>query len=222
MNPLNSPTIRRLACALFVAALLARPVTAQTNNGVLAVRGSVERPLILALPDLQAMPRVKVTVREKDGTEATFEGVSLYEVISRAKLRLSDKCCSNAINTVVIVKAADKYQALFSLPELDPKFDNRQVVLADTREGRPLSPTQGPLQIIVPDDKVHARWVRQANLIEVLPIGDLRGIRRRPFAPAKQIISFCIQWKTESGNSYGSRSGFPCSARCSSYPLDWP
>ena len=114
-------------------------MTAQTNDGILLVRGAVDQPLDLSLSDLQSMPRIKITVREKGGTEAAFEGVSLYEIVSRAKPRLTDKCCINAINTVVIVKAADKYQALFSLPELDPKFDDRQVVLADKREGLPPS-----------------------------------------------------------------------------------
>jgi hypothetical protein len=50
-----------------------------------------------------------------------------------------------------------------------------QILLADRCAGQPLEPGQGPLQIIVPDDKVHGRWVRQANLIEILPSGDLRG-----------------------------------------------
>jgi DMSO/TMAO reductase YedYZ molybdopterin-dependent catalytic subunit len=183
MKRLHSPIVRWVIFALFAAACLTVQVTAQTNNGAVSVRGAVDQPLNLSLSDLQSMPRIKITVREKDGTEATFEGVSLYDIVSRARPHLTEKCCSNAINTVVIVKAADKYQALFSLPELDPKFDNRQVVLADRREGLPLSPAQGPLQIIVPDDKVHARWVRQVNYIEVAPLGDLRAASTNSLPP---------------------------------------
>jgi DMSO/TMAO reductase YedYZ molybdopterin-dependent catalytic subunit len=160
------------ARAILMAAFLAMPAAAQTNI-VVTVRGTVEQPLSLAIADLQAMPRIKLTTREKDGSEATFEGVALYEVVNRAKPKFSEHCCSNAINMIVVIKAADNYQAAFSWPELDPKFDNRTVLLADQRNGQPLKPPQGPLQLIVPDDKVHARWVRQANLIEVLPVGDL-------------------------------------------------
>ena len=135
MKQHKSRIIRWVTCTLFIAACFATRMTAQTNNGVLLVRGAVDHPLNLSLSDLQSMPRIKITVRQKDGTEAAFEGVSLYEIVSRAKPRLTEKCCSNAINTVVIVKAADKYQVLFSLPELDPKFGNRQIMLADKREG---------------------------------------------------------------------------------------
>jgi DMSO/TMAO reductase YedYZ molybdopterin-dependent catalytic subunit len=175
MNPFFFRITFWLVCAMFLAASLATDVLAQTNAPALLVRGSIEQPLDLALSDLQTMPRIKLTSREKDGSEAMFEGVLLYEVVSRAKPRLTDKCCSNAINTVVVIKAADNYQALFSMPELDSKFGTRQILLADRRDGRPLAPGQGPLQIIVPDDQVRARWVRQVSLIEILPIGDLRG-----------------------------------------------
>lgn len=103
-----------------------------------------------------------------------LKGVALFEVVQRAKPKLSEHCCSNAINMVVVIKAADNYQAAFSLPELDPKFGRREILLADRREGQPLGPAQGPLEIIVPDEKVHARWVRQVNPIVVLSVGDLR------------------------------------------------
>lgn len=175
--------IRRLTNASLVAALLATSAVAQTNTPVLLVRGAVAQPLTLSLRDLQAMPRAKMTAREKDGGEASFEGVALFDVVSRAKPILTEKCCSNAVNTVVIIKAADKYQAAFSWPELDPKFSPRQILLADRREGRALKPAQGPLEIIVPDDKVHARWVRQVNLIEVLPLGELREPAATPSPP---------------------------------------
>ncbi len=153
-------------------ALLITSARAQTNDSPLIVRGAVEQPLKLTLADLQAMPRTKFTTHEKDGAETMFEGVALHEIILRAKPQLTDTCCSNAINTVVVIKAADKYQAVFSLPELDPKFARREIFLADHRDGQLLKPPHGPLEVIVPDEAVHARWVRQVNVIEVLPIGE--------------------------------------------------
>lgn len=128
------------------------------------------------------MPRIKVITKEKDGGHATFEGVALHEVLRLAKPRLTDKCCSNVVNTVVVIRAADNYQAVFSLPELDPKFTAKQVLLADCRDGHPLGPQQGPLQLVVPDEKVHARWVRRVTVIEVLPLGDLSEPSKNPLA----------------------------------------
>jgi DMSO/TMAO reductase YedYZ molybdopterin-dependent catalytic subunit len=167
--------IRGLGCVACAAALWTISAAGQTSPPILAVGGSVEEPLSLTLSNLQAMPRTKATIHDKNGADVTFEGVALFELVRRAKPRLTDKCCSNTVNTVIIVRAADSYQALFSLPELDPKFNDRQILLADRRQGQALNTAQGPLQIIVPDDKAHARWVRQVNLIEVFPVGDVRG-----------------------------------------------
>jgi hypothetical protein len=172
MNPAKS---RPVASAIVAAALVATSAIAQTNVAALVVRGAVEQPLALVLSDLQAMPRLNLNIREKDGSDATFEGVALYDVIMRSKPMLSERCCSNAINTLVVVGAADHYQAVFSLPELDPKFGHGKILLADERNGQPLGLPYGPFEIIAPDDKVHARWVREVNLIEVLPVGDRRG-----------------------------------------------
>jgi DMSO/TMAO reductase YedYZ molybdopterin-dependent catalytic subunit len=179
MNTTDFRAIRWVACAICTITLTASSVIAQTNDATLVVCGAVEKPLTLSLTELQAMPRSKLIVREKDGA-ATYEGVMLFEIVSRAKPRLTEKCCSNTVNTVVVIQAADNYQTVFSLPELDPKFGPGKILLADRREGQALDPAHGPLQIIVPDEKVHARWVRQVKTIEVLPIGDLPGATNSP------------------------------------------
>jgi DMSO/TMAO reductase YedYZ molybdopterin-dependent catalytic subunit len=145
---------------------------AQTNSVVLKVTGTVDQPLSLTFSNLLAMPRIELKAEEKDGHEAIFQGVELFEILALAKPKLTEKCCGNAPNAVVIVKAADGYRAIFSLPEIDPKFSSRTILLADRREGEPLTAPQGPLWVIVPDDKVHARWVRQVTAIEVRIIGD--------------------------------------------------
>jgi DMSO/TMAO reductase YedYZ molybdopterin-dependent catalytic subunit len=178
--------IRRLALGVVVAELLASSAVAQTNTAILAVAGAVEQPLALALADLQAMPRTKLETQDKDGSGATYEGVALYELVKRAKPRLSEHCCSNTVNTVVVVKAADNYQAAFSLPELDHRFGHLTILLADRRNGQPLGPRQGPLEIVVPEEKAYGRWVRQVNLVEVFMVGDLRNASSGAQAPASK------------------------------------
>jgi len=68
---------------------------------------------------------------------------------------------------VVVVKAADGYQAVFALPELDPLFSKKVVLLADRRDGGPLSAKEGPYRLVVPDEARQARWVRQVISIEL-------------------------------------------------------
>src|SRR5262245_59986501 len=76
---------------------------AETNAAILTVHGEVEQPLSLSLDDLRKMPRTTVKAREKGGEEVSFEGVTLADVLKRAKPRLTEKCCDNAANTCVIV-----------------------------------------------------------------------------------------------------------------------
>ena len=63
----------------------------------------------------------------------------------------------------LLVEAADGYRVVFALPELDPAFTERVVLLADHRDGQPLTPAEGPLRLVVPDEKRQARWVRQVG-----------------------------------------------------------
>jgi hypothetical protein len=61
----------------------------------------------------------------------------------------------------LLVEAADGYRVVFAFPELDPAFTERVVLLADQRDGQPLATAEGPLRLVVPDEKRQARGVRQ-------------------------------------------------------------
>ena len=51
----------------------------------------------------------------------------------------------------LLVEAADDYRVVFALPELDPAFTERVILLADRRDGQPLAAAEGPLRLVVPD-----------------------------------------------------------------------
>lgn len=63
-----------------------------------------------------------------------------------------------------------RYQALFSLAELDPAFVDSEVLLADTAKGKPLFGAQGRFRLIAPKDKPGARSVRMLVKIEVVQL----------------------------------------------------
>jgi DMSO/TMAO reductase YedYZ molybdopterin-dependent catalytic subunit len=67
----------------------------------------------------------------------------------------------------VLIEAADGYRAVFSLAEIDPSMTDKVVLLADRQDGKPLPESAGPYRVVVPDDKVHSRWVRQVTRITV-------------------------------------------------------
>lgn len=99
--------------------------------------------------------------------KATTRGVLLREILQRAGVKLGKDLRGQMLVTYLFVKTADGYEVIFALPELDSLFTDNVILLADTRDGKPLPPEAGPLQIIVPHEKRHARWVRQVISLTV-------------------------------------------------------
>jgi len=135
------------------------------------VNGEVEHALELKAADLAKLPRHSERVKDHNGTEATFAGVPLVEILRLAGAKLGDQLRGKEMTTYVLVGATDGYHVVFALPELDPGFTDRVIFLADLRDGQPLSTSEGPLRIIVPNEKRQARWVRQVTTLTVLHAG---------------------------------------------------
>jgi DMSO/TMAO reductase YedYZ molybdopterin-dependent catalytic subunit len=163
----------RTAWLVLVFAILPDPTAAPaqdpapTSNVVLSVGGDVPRPLKLAAPEFARLPRHTVRAKDHDGKDAVYEGVPLVEVLKTAGVKFGQDLRGPALATYLVVEAADGYRAAFALPELDPAFTDRVILLADRRDGKPLRQGAGPLRVIVPSEKRHARWVRQVIGLKV-------------------------------------------------------
>lgn len=70
----------------------------------------------------------------------------------------------------LLVEAADGYRVVFALPELDPAFTDRTILLAGKVDGHPLDGKQGPFRIVVPGETRMARWVRQVTALRVVQV----------------------------------------------------
>jgi len=134
----------------------------------LAVTGDVATPLTLRAEDLAKMPREKVSVSEEDGAKVEYEGVPLREILKRAGAPLGNQLRGKALASYVVAKAQDGYQVVFAMGEFDEAFANEQILVADRRDGRPLSESQGPFRIVCPNDKAGARSVRMLQTLEVV------------------------------------------------------
>ena len=51
----------------------------------------------------------------------------------------------------------------YAIAELDAAFNDHLILIVDRRDGQPLLPDSGPLQIVVPQDKRPARWIRAGD-----------------------------------------------------------
>jgi DMSO/TMAO reductase YedYZ molybdopterin-dependent catalytic subunit len=152
-----------LVCGTVLVGTCTPAPLAAAGEVVFRLGGDVERPQQWTLDDLAALPRREVRTCDHDGTEATFAGVALADLLQLAGVPLGEKLRGSNMALYLLVEAADGYRVVFALPELDPAFTERVVLLADHRDGQPLAATEGPLRLVVPDEKRHARWVRQVG-----------------------------------------------------------
>jgi hypothetical protein len=67
----------------------------------------------------------------------------------------------------LLATARDGYAVVFALPEIDAVFMGAWVLIANKRNGGPLPGPQQPLQMIAPEDKLHARSVYSLAKIEI-------------------------------------------------------
>jgi DMSO/TMAO reductase YedYZ molybdopterin-dependent catalytic subunit len=133
----------------------------------LVVAGDVSNPLSLSADDLRQLPRTTVTVtNEHQGdSKEVYEGVLLSVLLKQAG---APQLRGPTMAAYALAEGSDGYRVSFSLAELDPGFQDSQVLVADTMNGQPLGDKVGPLRLVVPQDKRPARWVRMLRSIKVM------------------------------------------------------
>jgi hypothetical protein len=133
---------------------------------LLAVQGIGGTSAALSVSDLSKLPQQTVKVTDH-GTPATFEGVLLTDVLAKVDLPLGEKFHSTGASYYMVVEAKDGYRATFAWAELDSTFMDKAVYVVMKRDGKPLSEKDGPFQLVVPDEKRAARWVRQVTALKI-------------------------------------------------------
>ena len=159
-----APTIRWSILALSLCAAAA--ASAQTSPA-LRVTGDVPNHMELSIADVAALPHQPIHVTDDKGAPAEYSGVPVATILQKAGAPLGKELKGANMAIGLIGRAPDGYHVLFSLTEFDPAFGDRLIWLADRRDGKPLDSREGPLRIIVPGDKRHARWIRGVTTLEV-------------------------------------------------------
>lgn len=156
-------------CLLIIAFFLHSFAWAQepAKQATVKVEGEVTHPLQLTRADLGKMKRAEVHVTDHDGKEHAYSGVSLSDILQEAGVTMGPQLRGKNMAKYLLVRSADGYEVIFSLPELDSAFTNRVIILADQMDGSPLPANKGPFRIIVPGEKKPARWIWQVNALVV-------------------------------------------------------
>lgn len=138
------------------------------NANTVSISGEVITPLNLSVQDLSAYKQISHKVKDRDGKEHEFKGVALIEVFEKAGVTTGSKLRGENLAKYVLIKAADGYEVIYSLPEIDPEFTDQVIMLATEKDGQPLPNGEGPFRIITPNDKKQARWIREVRSIKVV------------------------------------------------------
>ncbi len=135
----------------------------------LAVQNENGKQAVLTRADIEALPHIKVSGNASGGS-ATFEGVALRAVLEKGGVEFGQSMKGKRMASCLLVEAADGYRVVIALPELDPAFTDKQIVLAFLKDGKPFDDKEGPYRIVIPDEKRMARWVRQVTKFKIVEV----------------------------------------------------
>jgi molybdate transport system substrate-binding protein len=145
-------------------AILARhgllPVLSGSTGGVSIMTPS-HQPAIISLSELRTLPSLTATVNADAGSQAHYGGPTLWSVLQQAGA--IDPNFHNRVNQQVIVTGQDGYSVTVGMGEIDPEFENKQVILATERDGGAVDAPR----LAVPGDKRAGRSVRDVASIVV-------------------------------------------------------
>jgi hypothetical protein len=135
----------------------------------LTIQTEIGKQTVLTKADIEALPTTTVTTGSSDAP-VTFVGISVKALLEKAGVGFGESLRGKRLTSCLLVEAADGYRIVIALPELDPAFTDRQIVLAFLRNGKPLDEKEGPYRIVIPDEKRMARWVRQVTTLRIVDV----------------------------------------------------
>ena len=168
-------SIGRLAPMQWGAALAAFAIIsgARADPAALTVTTPAGESRSYTLVDLAAMPVVTVNAANDHQPAADYSGIELHDLLVASGVAQGKELRGKHVAEYAVIVARDGYRAVFSLPEFDPTFAQRRIFLAWKKDGRPLPDAEGPLRMIIPDEKHPTRWVRQVTSIRILAAPDI-------------------------------------------------
>lgn len=137
------------------------------QSPTLTISGSGLELTKLSHDKLVTLPRTTLKVHEKEGEEFAYEGVKMADVLAVAGMKFGQSLRGERLADYLLAESVDGFRVVFALTELDPDFSDRIVLLADRRNGQAIEGRDGPLRIVVSDERKHARWVRNVSALTI-------------------------------------------------------
>jgi hypothetical protein len=150
---------------LAIAWLASSAVAAEDSYSVSLIGLDGQRST-LTLPELDALPRVKISVSQH-GASHVFEGALLSDVLAKVGAPAGKAIRGVELSDVVIIEARDGYKVVLDLAGIDSAMRTERVILADHMDGSGLDVNVGPLQLVVEGDLRPARAVGMVSAIRL-------------------------------------------------------
>ncbi|WP_454803273.1 molybdopterin-dependent oxidoreductase [Mucilaginibacter phyllosphaerae] len=158
--------MKKLLTLVCLLAGLWLPALAQTAG--VAIGGDVAKPFQITAATFAQLKQVTVKVKAKDGREHEYTGVALYDILTKAEAVPNNQLKGKSLTKYILVSAADGYQVVLALPEVDPAYTEQTIILANKQDGDDLAANLGPYRLMVPGDKKQARSAMRVISIDVL------------------------------------------------------
>jgi len=146
--------------------------TAAKTEPTLKIEVEGGKTLSLKVKDLAKFTRREIKAKmPHDEKEAVYSGFNLSDVLLDAGAKIGKgEMRGKELAAYLSVEASDGYKVIFAIAEIAPEFTDKVILLADTRDGKPLDGNEGTWQLIIPDEKKHGRWVRQVAALRLKKI----------------------------------------------------
>lgn len=131
------------------------------------ISGEVKGVVSLSVTALDKMEKTEVIATDGKDKRHTYAGATLANILKGAGVTLGGELRGENLSKYILVEASDGYQVLFSLAEVDPEFSEKNIILANRRDGNLLPPDEGPFRIIIEGEKRKARFIRQVVKMEI-------------------------------------------------------
>lgn len=135
--------------------------------------GDLERPGRISLAQLTALPRTSIQTRPAKSNRGhehparTLSGPRLYDLLDAAGIVLNPDIHEHFLRKVVVASSADGFAIVIAGGEIEPRFQNADVIVAVADDNGPLGDEDGAIRLAVPDERSIARHVRALSRIEV-------------------------------------------------------
>jgi DMSO/TMAO reductase YedYZ molybdopterin-dependent catalytic subunit len=128
-----------------------------------------EKKLSLDADELAKLPGAEVDALDHQAKHH-YSGFLVRDILGLVGAPSGDALRGKALSLLVRITGNDNYSVVFALPEFDPGFSDRSILLADKQDEQPLPDNAAPFRVVIPGDTHPARWVRQVKSIEVIAL----------------------------------------------------